>query len=128
VLKALDIASHPNISQAQPMLTMKTILLWTLALAMIAIGVSHFLNPDPFMRIVPPPLPEREFSWTLQTHSPLGVLGFACPFRFSLSVGLGGSPAFLGHKKTHQVANSAAFYHPRRATGLREDPSGPHRD
>jgi uncharacterized membrane protein len=79
VLKALDISSHPNISQAQPMLTMKTILLWTLALAMIAIGVSHFLNPDPFMRIVPPPLPERGTVYLSGVFEILGGAGLLLP-------------------------------------------------
>jgi uncharacterized membrane protein len=35
----------------------KRALLWLLALSMIAIGVSHFTSPEPFMRIVPPPIP-----------------------------------------------------------------------
>jgi len=35
----------------------KTIARVTIALAMVAIGVSHFLSPDPFVRIVPSFLP-----------------------------------------------------------------------
>jgi uncharacterized membrane protein len=32
-------------------------MLWVLALAMIAIGVAHFVTPKPFVRIVPKYLP-----------------------------------------------------------------------
>lgn len=33
-------------------------LLWLLAIGMVAIGVAHFVNPEPFVRIVPAALPE----------------------------------------------------------------------
>lgn len=35
----------------------KTGLLWLLAVAMVAVGVMHFVQPDPFVRIVPEALP-----------------------------------------------------------------------
>lgn len=35
----------------------RTILRWVLAIAMIAVGVLHFVDPDPFVKIVPPYLP-----------------------------------------------------------------------
>jgi len=37
--------------------TVKLIALWTLAAAMVAIGVLHFVRPKPFVRIVPKYLP-----------------------------------------------------------------------
>jgi len=54
-------------------------LLWLLAGAMIAIGVSHFVNPDPFMRIVPPPLPERGTVYLSGVFEVLGGLGLLLP-------------------------------------------------
>ena len=36
---------------------LKTPLRYLLALAMIAVGVTHFVNPEPFVRIVPAALP-----------------------------------------------------------------------
>ena len=36
---------------------LKTVLRWLAGLAMIAIGVSHFADPAPFVRIVPDALP-----------------------------------------------------------------------
>ncbi len=36
---------------------LETIALWALALAMIAVGVLHFVQPKPFVRIVPKYLP-----------------------------------------------------------------------
>lgn len=35
----------------------RTVLRWVLAIAMIAVGALHFVNPDPFVEIVPPWLP-----------------------------------------------------------------------
>ncbi len=35
----------------------KRLALWVLAVAMIAIGVAHFVDPEPFVRIVPGYLP-----------------------------------------------------------------------
>jgi uncharacterized membrane protein len=37
--------------------TLELVALWVLALAMIAIGVLHFVQPKPFVRIVPKYLP-----------------------------------------------------------------------
>lgn len=59
--------------------TLKKLLLWTLALAMIAIGVSHFLNPDPFLRIVPPPLPKRGTVYLSGFFEILGGAGLLLP-------------------------------------------------
>ncbi|MEM7434828.1 MAG: DoxX family protein [Myxococcota bacterium] len=39
------------------MITVKLVALWGLALAMIAIGLLHFIRPKPFIRIVPKYLP-----------------------------------------------------------------------
>ena len=39
------------------MSTLQTVSLWTLAIAMIAVGISHFTQPKPFVRIVPDYLP-----------------------------------------------------------------------
>ena len=36
---------------------LRTALLWFLALAMVAVGIYHFANPEPFVRIVPAVLP-----------------------------------------------------------------------
>ncbi len=38
-------------------MNVKQILRWLLALLIIAAGTLHFVNPDPFVRIVPPYLP-----------------------------------------------------------------------
>jgi uncharacterized membrane protein len=37
--------------------TMKSVLRYVLAFAMMFVGVSHFTNPEPFVRIVPAALP-----------------------------------------------------------------------
>ena len=39
------------------MSTLELVALWALALAMIAVGVLHFVQPKPFVRIVPKYLP-----------------------------------------------------------------------
>jgi uncharacterized membrane protein len=44
-------------SASPPRSRARTILRWVLAIAMIAVGVLHFVNPDPFVEIVPPWLP-----------------------------------------------------------------------
>jgi uncharacterized membrane protein len=36
---------------------LRTVLRWVLAAAMVAIGISHFVDPAPFVAIVPPFLP-----------------------------------------------------------------------
>lgn len=36
---------------------LKTVLRWVLAAGMIAIGALHFVDPDPFVRIMPPWVP-----------------------------------------------------------------------
>jgi uncharacterized membrane protein len=77
--KALNIDQSRNTNQAHAMPTIKKVLLWTLALAMIAIGVSHFLNPEPFMRIVPPPLPKRETVYLSGVFEVLGGAGLLLP-------------------------------------------------
>ena len=57
----------------------KFILLWVLALSMIAIGVSHFTSPEPFMRIVPPPLPAKEMVLISGVFEILGGAGLLIP-------------------------------------------------
>lgn len=44
-----------------PSSTARTVLRWVLALAMIGVGIDHFVNPAPFVRIVPAWLPAPEF-------------------------------------------------------------------
>lgn len=39
------------------MSTLELVALWALALAMVAVGVLHFVQPKPFVRIVPKYLP-----------------------------------------------------------------------
>lgn len=38
---------------------MKSILRWLLTIIMVAIGISHFLRPDPFVAIMPEVLPAK---------------------------------------------------------------------
>jgi len=57
----------------------KTALLWLLALGMTAIGITHFTDPEPFMRIVPPPLPARETVLISGAFEVLGGLGLLIP-------------------------------------------------
>jgi uncharacterized membrane protein len=37
--------------------TIKLVLLWALAITMVGIGILHFVQPKPFVRIVPKYLP-----------------------------------------------------------------------
>jgi uncharacterized membrane protein len=57
----------------------KPALMWLLALFMVAVGVSHFLNPEPFMRIVPPPLPARGTVYLSGFFEILGGTGLLLP-------------------------------------------------
>ena len=57
----------------------KPALMWLLALFMVAVGVSHFLNPEPFMRIVPPPLPARGTVYLSGFFEILGGAGLLLP-------------------------------------------------
>ena len=61
------------------MSTTKTRFLWALAAAMTAIGVLHFVHPDPFMRIVPPPLPPRGTVYLSGVFEILGGIGLLVP-------------------------------------------------
>ncbi len=36
---------------------LKAVAMWVLALGMVGIGVTHFVAPEPFLRIMPNPLP-----------------------------------------------------------------------
>ncbi len=69
---------------------LKTLLLYFFALAMIAIGISHFANPDPFVRIVPAALPAKKFLVYLSgAFEILGGLGLLWPrSRRAASLGL----------------------------------------
>lgn len=53
------------------------ILRWTLAIAMTAVGILHFTQPEPFVRIVPPYLP-----------SPLALVYISGVFEILGGVGL----------------------------------------
>ena len=57
----------------------KRVLLWLLGLAMIAVGLLHFADPEPFMRIVPPPLPARATVYLSGVFEILGGLGVLIP-------------------------------------------------
>jgi uncharacterized membrane protein len=57
----------------------KTVLLWLLAGSMTAVGITHFTDPEPFMRIVPPPLPAREMVLLSGVFEILGGLGLLVP-------------------------------------------------
>lgn len=57
----------------------KTVLLWLLALGMTAVGITHFTDPQLFMRIVPPPLPARETVLLSGVFEVLGGLGLLVP-------------------------------------------------
>ena len=57
----------------------RTVLLWTLGLAMMAVGALHFVSPEPFMRIVPPPLPARASVYVSGVFEMLGGLGVLIP-------------------------------------------------
>ncbi len=55
-------------------------LLYTLAVAMIAVGVYHFVNPTPFMRIVPPSFPDaRALVYISGVFEVLGGVGLLIP-------------------------------------------------
>ncbi len=53
--------------------------MWLLGLSMIGIGVAHFLDPEPFMRIVPPPLPARGTVYLSGVFEILGGAGLLVP-------------------------------------------------
>jgi uncharacterized membrane protein len=57
----------------------KKFFLWLLAISMIAVGVSHFTSPEPFMRIVPPPLPALEMVLLSGVFEILGGVGLLIP-------------------------------------------------
>jgi uncharacterized membrane protein len=59
---------------------MRRVLRWVLALAMIAVGVDHFVLPDFFVRIVPRALPSPLFLVQLSgVCEVLGGLGLLVP-------------------------------------------------
>ncbi len=58
----------------------KRIALWLLAGMMITIGVQHFANPDPFVRIMPPYLPNhRGLVYVSGAFEILGGFGLLVP-------------------------------------------------
>lgn len=57
----------------------KTALLWVLGLSMVAVGVAHFVSPEPFMRIVPPPLPPKGAVYLSGVFEILGGVGLLIP-------------------------------------------------
>lgn len=61
------------------MTRLKTPLRYLLALAMVAIGVLHFVDPTPFERIVPPPLPAHAMVLLSGVFEILGGLGLLVP-------------------------------------------------
>lgn len=65
---------------------MQVILRWLLAATMVAVGVAHVVEPEPFVRIVPPVLPAPRFLVYLSgLFEILGGLGLLVPWsrRFS---------------------------------------------
>mgnify|MGYP007046917504 CR=1 FL=1 len=57
----------------------KRVLLWLLGLSMMAVGALHFAHPEPFMVIVPPPLPPRATVYLSGVFEVLGGLGVLIP-------------------------------------------------
>ena len=57
----------------------KRVCLWVLGLSMMAVGVLHFVDPAPFERIVPPPLPPRAAVALSGVFEVLGGLGLLIP-------------------------------------------------
>lgn len=59
---------------------LKTPLRWLLALAMIAVGVTHFTAPLPFVRIVPPFIPWPELAVSVSGAAEIaGGVGLLVP-------------------------------------------------
>jgi uncharacterized membrane protein len=59
--------------------TRRKVSLGLLAFAMVAVGTLHFTNPEPFLRIVPPPLPPRGAVYLSGVFEILGGLGLLVP-------------------------------------------------
>lgn len=57
----------------------KRVLLVLLAVSMIGIGLQHFLDPEPFDRIVPPPIPARLATLVSGFFEILGGVGLLIP-------------------------------------------------
>ncbi len=58
----------------------KVILRWLFALSMVAVGVSHFTDPEPFLTIMPPALPAHlELVYLSGVFEILGGLGLLVP-------------------------------------------------
>lgn len=57
----------------------KTILMWVLGVSMIAVGLLHFVHPDPFLRIVPPPIPAEFAVYASGVFEVLGGVGLLIP-------------------------------------------------
>ncbi len=53
--------------------------LWALSLFMLAVGVMHFVDPGPFERIGPPPLPGRATVYLSGIFEILGGAGLLVP-------------------------------------------------
>jgi len=50
-----------------------------LAFLMVGVGALHFVNPEPFVRIVPPPLPAHAMVYLSGVFEILGGLGLLVP-------------------------------------------------
>lgn len=57
----------------------KTAALWLLGVAMIVVGALHFVNPTPFLRIVPPPLDPELAVYASGVFEVLGGIGVLIP-------------------------------------------------
>jgi uncharacterized membrane protein len=57
----------------------KTVLLWLLGLLMVGVGSLHFIDPEPFARIVPPPLPATGTVYLSGVFEILGGVGILVP-------------------------------------------------
>jgi uncharacterized membrane protein len=58
----------------------RRVLRWVLAVAMVAVGVRHFTDPEPFVRIVPAALPAKlALVWISGAAEVLGGVGLLVP-------------------------------------------------
>ena len=61
------------------MSAIKRLCLWILAAFMVGVGILHFVDPEPFSRIVPPPLPALPAVYVSGVFEILGCLGILVP-------------------------------------------------
>ena len=64
----------------QPAKRRKEILRVVLAIAIIIVGITHFVKPAPYVKIVPPPLPPLAMVYISGFFEILGGIGLLIPF------------------------------------------------